>query len=309
MKRRKPFPLKWIPVILVALLALEFALRLFFGFGQLPLYYTSTVYEYALRPDQDLTRFGKHFSTNEEGMRSAALGTGEHRVLKFGDSVLNGGVRITQDSLSSSRLENMLREDLPQARVLNVSAGSWGVDNAFSWMREHGDFDAEVLVLVFSSHDWTDTMTFRDVVNRVPYYPGTSPRTAIGDALEWVYSRYLQEVDWESLPKIKNAPPPTKSDHSTGWENFVRYAEERNLPLIVYHHTTQKELKRGAWSPEGSALEEFLKNSPATVVSGFDAGYDDSDYLDDIHLSTSGQRKLARLLYPPTKTALTNRDA
>lgn len=305
MKRRNRSRLKVLGGAILALVALELALRLFFGFGHLPVYYTSPKYEYALRPSQDLNRFGHRFFINDRGMRSDPLADDEIRVLKFGDSVLNGGVQVDNDSLCSTLLENQLKALDSRIRALNVSAGSWGPGNAYAWMKQHGDFDAKAIVLVFSSHDWVDTMTFRDVVGRVPFYPAHQPVTAIGDAVSWVYSRYFQKVDWSALPVITHEADTSKNPgHSLGWIRFYRYGQDTGIPVLVYHHVTQKELHAGHWNKNGLALETFLKDHNIESVSGFDAGFVENDFLDNIHLSSSGHRKLAGLLLEPVKETL-----
>lgn len=302
MNKSKPFPLKGLIGVVVAVLVVEIALRAFFGFGRLPIYYASPLYEYALMPDQDMTRFGHRFFINEQGMRSAPLRTEERRILKFGDSVLNGGVRLSNDSLCSSLLEARLQLSAPERRVLNVSAGSWGPANAYAWMTQHGDFGARGIVLIFSSHDWVDTMSFRDVVGRVPFYPAEQPHTAIGDAVTWVYSRYVGDVDWQSLPKIEGVPENSGSTPGAGWREFDQYGRDNDIPLLVYHHATQRELEAGEWNPNGRALEAFLNNRGVAVVSGLKIGLDSSDFVDNIHLSASGHRKLADALFLPVKT-------
>src|SRR5690554_1314062 len=173
----------WRNVILgiLSLLAIEVALRLL-GFGEIPCYYQSLDYEYALKPNQDMTRFGNYIYINSEGMRSDELRPDAIRILKFGDSVLNGGVGTDQSELTSTLLEEDLNMDGSNYQVLNVSAGSWGPDNAFSWMEKHGDYQAAAIVLLFSSHDWQDQMTFQNVVGNTPFYPQKNPQLAITDA-------------------------------------------------------------------------------------------------------------------------------
>src|SRR5690554_6449125 len=152
-----------VAVSILFLVVLEIALRLI-GFGQIPTYYVSLDYEYAMKPNQDLKRFGNRIFINSHGMRSGELRSNSIKILKFGDSVLNGGVASDQSEITSTLLELDLNEvsSLPgDYQVLNVSAGSWGPDNAYAWMTKHGDFNAEVIVLLFSSHDWQDQMSFQ----------------------------------------------------------------------------------------------------------------------------------------------------
>ncbi len=290
----------WLKALLyscTALILLEGVLRFGLGFGSIPVYHTSAVYEYGLSPNQELTRFGKHFKINAAGMRSEALGEGEFRILKFGDSVLNGGVATDQPMLASSILESRLSATFPEKglRVLNVSAGSWGPDNAYAWMQTHGDFHARAIVLLFSSHDWQDQMSFQNVVGNVPFYPASQPTWAIGDAITWLLSRHFTRVDWGALPQIPGGQP-NPGPHNSGWEAFAAYADSVGIPLLVYHHPARGEWEQGAWMPNGLALQAWLNQNSINTISGLSAGYTAEAYRDDIHPSDVGQRIIADAL-------------
>lgn len=292
----------WLKVLLycsAVLLLLEGLLRFGLGFGSIPVYHSSAVYEYGLSPNQELTRFGKQYTINEAGMRSKALAKDEFRILKFGDSVLNGGVATDQSALASSTLESRLSTRFPEKslRVLNVSAGSWGPDNAYSWMQAHGDFDARAIVLLFSSHDWQDQMSFQDVVGNVPFYPASQPIWAIGDAFSWLLSRYFTKVNWSTLPQIPGGQPKPRP-HNSGWEAFAAYTDSAGIPLLVYHHPTRSEWEQGAWMPHGLALQAWLSQNNINAISGLSAGYTAEAYRDDIHPSDVGQRLIADVLEP-----------
>jgi hypothetical protein len=289
--------------LLVGFILLEAILRLF-GFGHLPIYHESVKYEYALEPDQAFTRFGNYFYINAAGMRSDELQQNEWRILKFGDSVLNGGIATDQSDLASNILQSGLKNEKKNLRVLNVSAGSWGPDNAFAWLKAHGHFDAEILVLLFSSHDWQDQMTFRDVVGRVPFYPEEQPFLAISDALHWSYSRLFDTVEWAELPTIRKAPPT--GDHNLGWVRFLAFAERQNIPLVVYHHANVKEIEKDEWNDNGRLLQDFLKKNRITYTSGFEAGFEKDDYRDEIHPTDEGQAKIAAALQPILKKIIQN---
>ncbi len=311
MKYPKPYRrlLKW-AVLSVLLLALaEVLLRFFFGFGVVPVYYPSNSYEYALVPGQQLQRLGNEFSINAEGMRSAPLSGNEFRVLKFGDSVLNGGIRTDQKELCSSILEVKLADlnTEKKVRILNVSNGSWGPDNAFAWMEEHGRFDAVMIVLVFSSHDWQDQMSFIDVVGRVPFYPAEQPTTAISDFISWGWSRTFGSVAWDHLPSMVTHVP-AKAEFNTGWAAFIEYCAQERVPLLVYHHAEAGEARSGTWNENGQKLEAYLLQNRVTVLSGIDSEFDNDDYRDEIHPTASGQRKIALALEPVIVNLLTRED-
>lgn len=291
----KRFGLKLVFVFL-ALIAIEIILRLF-GFGQIPCYHSSPVYEYALKPNQSVHRFGNQFNTNSFGMRSPEVIEGYKHILKFGDSVLNGGVATDQSELASTLLQAALSRKMDSVQVLNISAGSWGPDNAFKWMRENGDFHAAMIVLVFSSHDWADHMTFRDVVGHVPFYPKDEPKLAFFDAVSWVYSRYFEKVKWGQIPLMANINPE-KLTYTGGWPDFVNYADSANIPLLVYHHPDRSEFENQKWNAKGKALESFLKEHNVNRISGFDSGFTLGDYRDEIHPNASGQAKIEAAIEP-----------
>ncbi len=288
--------LRNIVVLLLVLVLCELVLRMF-GFGQLPLYYSSTQYDYALQPNQDLNRFGRHFFINEDGMRSEPLNEGEIRILKFGDSVLNGGMGTDQSELSASLLEVKMQILDPQMRVLNVSAGSWGPDNAYAWMKEHGDFDAKCIVLLFSSHDWQDQIICSDVVGNVPFYPSSHPVLAISDLTSWFWSRFVVTEVWDELEPLPGCVP-LEAKHNSGWDHFVAYSRANDIPMIVYHHAELSEVQSGNWNKMGVDLELFLELQGVPVISGLESGLNTSDYRDKIHPETSGQAKIAEAIYP-----------
>src|SRR5690606_12909675 len=74
--------------------------------------------------------------------------------------------------LTTFLLEKNLRINFDQnIQVLNISAPSWGPDNVMAYLKKFGDFDAEILFLVTSSHDVYDTMEFIPIVGINKNYP------------------------------------------------------------------------------------------------------------------------------------------
>ncbi|MCA1763899.1 MAG: hypothetical protein ABR574_05565 [Cryomorphaceae bacterium] len=303
---KNPFWRKLILILLVAGGA-EVILRLI-GFGNIPVYYSSDLYEYALEPKQEMKRFGNSIYINAEGMRSDELEPGDKPILKFGDSVLHGGVATDQSDLASEILESRFESELPKVRILNIAAGSWGPDNAFAWMMEHSDFDAQAIVLVFSSHDWQDQMTFRKVVGEVSFYPESRPFLALTDAAEWFYSRWFSEVDWDDLEENEEVTYKG-GKFNRGWQQFIDYCAKRGIPLVVYHHADLEEVTNKKWNKKGAKLEAFLADKNIARLSGLESGMEKADFRDEIHLTPSGQRKLANALEPTLTDILLYSDA
>lgn len=293
-------------ILLIFLLLLESVLRLV-GFGTVPCYRSSRIYEYEVKPNQDFHRFGNHFYTNSYGMRSQEVKSDFRHILKFGDSVLNGGAGTDQSDLASSRLQVAVNQSFDSVQVLNVSAGSWGPGNAFMWMQSHGDFDAALIVLLFNSHDWSDFMTFRDVVGNTPFYPTQNPALAISDAISWVTSRYFEKTEWDKLP-LMDGIDPRLMNYRSGWRDFINYADSTEIPLLVYHHADKSEMVNGEWNAEGKELKAFLTENGVKTISGLKSGLDEGDYHDEIHPNAAGQAKIEKAIQPEVLKILARQD-
>ena len=289
------------------LVALEIALRLI-GFGQNLTYYVSLDYDYAMVPNQDLNRFGNHVFINSLGMRNEELRPNAFKILKLGDSILNGGVATDQSELISSLLEADLNSNESLSadyQVLNISAGSWGPDNAYAWMEKYGDFNAKIIVLIFSSHDWQDQMSFEDVVGNVPYYPDKDPTLAITDAAFWAYTRMFNTVDWNNLSVVEGGIP-NEYAHNIGWDKFLAYANENGIPLLVYHHADRRECEDKKYNKMGQELESFLQENGVHVISGLKSHLQLSDYRDGIHPTAKGLLKIEEAIKPEILKILKN---
>lgn len=267
------------------------------GFGEVVKYEQSTTYDYGLQSNQDIRRFGNHFYVNSSGMRSDEVSKSSITILKFGDSVLNGGLRTDQSQLASTLLEENIRKNSVDARVYNVSAGSWGPDNAFAWMEQHGDFGADVIVLVFSSHDWTDHRNCRNVVGNVPFYPKKDPLFALTDVFSWVSSRYLKDANWDEIPLIPNCTP-NKGEQNSGWHDFENYSKREGIKLLIYHHPTLEEFQNAQYDENGQKLNRWLRTSNIHWVSGLESSYTKDMYRDQIHLDSRGQLAIEKAIRP-----------
>src|ERR1041384_4426338 len=92
-----------IVILLILLVGTELFARFYLGLGDPPLYIEDKEFEYIYAPDQDVMRFGNHVMTNEFSMRSKPLSPNDKiRILKIGDSIINGGAQTDQDSLAST---------------------------------------------------------------------------------------------------------------------------------------------------------------------------------------------------------------
>lgn len=293
-------------LIFVVLLLTELLARFVFGLGQLPLYISDPDFEYIYAPGQNICRFGNRIQTNEFSMRSGSLSEKDSiRILKIGDSVINGGAHIDQDSLSSTLLEHRLSEEFHfPVRVLNISAQSWGPDNAFAYLKKYGDFEADMIVLVFSSHDLHDNMHHQPVVGQKLAWPNEQPLLAITDA----WSRYI----WPAV-KTKLGYSSNEYDYfigfddskiNPGWGSFIRYCKEQQIPLLVYLHAEQEELVLGEYTNYGKEIMQMLSEDSIPCIRGMDYIKETSDYRDNIHLNEKGHRELSDALFPIIRDSL-----
>ncbi len=296
-RKRRIYLTVLLPVVL--LLVAESIARYAVGLGDTAVFIEAKGYEYILAPDQEAYRFGNRIATNRYSMRSKPLkNSDKKRILKIGDSIIFGGNHVDQDSLSSSILEKELQQTRDASnRVLNISAPSWGPDNALAYLQHYGHFNAGMLVLVFSSHDLYDNRHFRKVVGQHRAWPDRKPLLALTDG----WSGYI----W---PKIRQWSTNYNEyayldgfDDSTvnpGWEGLIQYAGNHSLELVVYLHPEKGENQKKAFNSNGKQLQEMLADRGALLVSGLETGLTNEDYHDHIHLLASGHRKMAKALKP-----------
>lgn len=275
------------------LLTAELVLRLF-GLGNPPLFMASPKYEYNYAPNQDVRRFGNCILINEHAMRSRPIQPADKvKVLLFGDSIINGGAATDHEALASTLLEYAFQEKYGEsARVLNVSCGSWGPDNNFAFLQENGDFGAEKFVLVFSSHDYDDWMTFRPIVGNSRVYPDRKPATAVGEGI----NRYLLPKITHSYlkdPSVKpRIPAEDRQGRVQGWEDFRAYCAAKNIPMLVVLHPDTEEVAAGSFSEKGQLLIEWLESHEIPYVNELAEGTQTEYYRDEIHYNEEGQNFL-----------------
>jgi hypothetical protein len=213
------------------------------------------------------------------------------RILGFGDSVLNGGVQTEQDSLATSFIEaNLSQKYSKNIRCFNISYGSWAPDNCFAYMKEYGDFNADLIFLVVSSHDAYDNMDFQKIVDVHPSYPSKQYFVAIHELID----RYL-------IPRIFTKKQE-EFDHivkgnvfNSGFFAFYHYTQENGIPFFIYLHPDRKEMQERKYDYQGDEIIKFCKANNIPLLKGIEYE-NESCYRDGIHLNEHGQRILANIL-------------
>lgn len=288
------------------LVLLELFLRFYWGLCDTVIMKESSKYEYIAAPNQNVYRFRNHIFYNNFSMRSESLRKDSRKILGLGDSVINGGVLTDQDSLATTILSKRLSESIGEdIQVLNISAGSWGPDNCNAYLEENGCFDAEIIVLVVSSHDVHDIMNFSPVVGVVNYFPTRKPHFAIME----LWSRYL----WPRVKSVfmtkENQKIQFEKDHgikkdgigfNPGFFQLKHKADSLGIPLVMYLHAEISEIEANKYNDQGEEIINFAENNDIFLIKDLDFGFDKSDYRnrDNIHLSNKGQAKMAELLFP-----------
>ncbi|MCC7503008.1 MAG: hypothetical protein IT229_10790 [Flavobacteriales bacterium] len=251
------------------------------GLREHPLYAADPRYEYMTLPGQ-VMHYGRiTFRTNELGLRSAPIGKKRgKRVLVIGDSVVNGGLQTAQESTATA-----LAQQHTGIELINLSAASWGPDNAMAFMRAHGTFDADAMILVFSSHDAYDRMTFTPIVGAHPSYPDHRPLFAWSIVLD----RSLYRAGWGY------EPPAQRGAFVGGWKALRDTAATLRIPFVVLLHPELGELTMGHYDDRGQRILDSLHRWKVPVVELLDS-LNASHYTDRIHLGDAGQRRLADVL-------------
>jgi hypothetical protein len=283
---KKRFIIWILPGIMELLLAVEMMLRLL-GFGMPVRYVFHPTAQYAPAPYQFTIRLGNIIYTNSFGMRSEEPDSSKIRILKVGDSILNGGSYIGNTSLSSFRLEDSLSVSC-DVQVLNISSGSWGPDNALAFLRHNGYFGAKFAVLVFSSHDVSDTIEAYSPVGVHPDFPYKNYPLGLLELIQ----RYIFKV-----PQAQEQLGAIKKDNyhgvsmNPGFKNLVAYFRERHIPVVLYLHPTRSELEQGELGFGGRAILQHMDALSVPCISGL-SFMRVSGYRDGIHLNDDGQEML-----------------
>ena len=292
--------LKYILITLITVfLTIEFSLRLIWGFCDAVLMREDKDYEYIAIP-QRRQRFGNYIIYNSFSQRNDELSNADSiRIALFGDSVINGGTETDQDSLATTKLSKYLTTKYKKTvKVLNISAGSWGPDNCFAYLKKHGDFDSKKIVLIVSSHDAYDNMTFEKVVDKDESYPTQQYPLAILELME----RYLLPSFniHIKISEVNNRLGINKktstSSFNSGFQDFFIYCKKRHIPFLVYLHAEMGERKLNGYNTQGQEIIDFCRKDSVPLIKDLDYIIPLSAYRDEIHFNSLGQEKIFELL-------------
>ena len=279
----------------------ELTLRLCFGFCNALLYQSSDQYEYIVQPNQDRSRFGARLLVNSFSQRSEEPDSTKVKVLGLGDSVIFGGGWMDHDSLATT-----LFTKETGMQMLSISCGSWGPDNCVAYLREKGCFDAKAIVLVCSSHDAYDGMTFVPVVGIWPNYPKEQYKLAIWEMIDRYLIPYIKvmtqtkqyaDPDAEVKKRAEERQVVQKSPYFVkGFDDLKQMADSLEIPLYVYLHAEEGEMRQKCYNEMGQQIILWADSAGVMLIDGIKEGEDESMYHDAIHFNERGQRHLADVL-------------
>lgn len=292
-------------ILTVGVLISELALRTAFGFCDNVLVQEDENMEYIAQPNQNRKIMGSNVIYNEYSMRSNNILEGAIKILGMGDSVINGGVRIDQKDLATDILTSDLTAALQyKTQVLNIAYKSWGPDNVYAYLEKYGNFDADILFLVVSSHDAFDNMTFKKIVGRDTNYPNRQYTFAYSEIFDrFIMPKFVKYFEPMKMRTIGSSKPQSKIKFNTGFEDILSYSQNNKIPLIIYLHPELSEVNKGSYNDEGKMIIEFAKTNGIQIVYGL-KGANPSQYRDNIHLNERGQRYISRILLPVLKQHL-----
>ena len=288
-------------ILVIFFVVIELALRLCLGFCDALLYQSSDKYEYIAQPNQSRHRFGVRLLTNSYSQRSEEPDSTKVKVLGLGDSIIFGGGWMDHDSLATTLFSNETG-----MQMLNISCGSWGPDNCVAYLKEKGTFGAKAMVLVCSSHDAYDAMSFVPVVGVWPNYPDKQYKVAIWEAIERYMIPYIKaktnkkqyaDPDAEVEKRAADRQVIQKSPYFVkGFDNLKQMADSLSIPFWIYLHAELGELKQRRYNDMGQQIILWADSARVTLVNGIEEGERPEMYHDAIHFNERGQRHLADVL-------------
>ncbi|MER3433536.1 MAG: lipolytic protein G-D-S-L family [Leptolyngbya sp. ERB_1_1] len=289
-----------IALLSIALIFLELALRIRFGFGDPLLYIADTEIGYLLAPNQSVRRFGNRIEINPYSMRSRKFAPkseiGTKRVLMIGDSIINGGWWTDQKDVVS---ELIARSSKP-LEVLNASANSWSPRNELAYLKRFGTFNADVIVLVINTDDLFGTQPTSLAVGHDRNYPNRKPISAIVEVVD----RYLlpaPELPAE-LKKIQSEGGDRVGINLDAIRQIRDIAIQNKAEFVLAMTPLFRELTpSGSRDYEITARQRLTKMTQIEQIQYIDflaifqaeSSQIQDLYRDHIHLSSSGNRILS----------------
>ena len=181
--------------------------------------------------------------------------------------------------------------------TLNPSVGGWAPANELGWLEAKGVLESQIAILVINEGDLFQPLSW-DATGIFPQFPKRKPLCALAEA----WSRYL-------LPRIKRVKV---RDPGTGQDPFkpevaeavrasirrmiqICRAQEASPVLLYVHSRTQEPGKAQALVD----LQSMVAGEGAQFIT---ADLQPSHYVDNYHLNSEGNSKIAQQIAPVIAT-------
>ena len=301
---------RWLRVLAVVLfcifLAGEAYLRWYIGLGDPPLAMADPLMHFRYVPSQTCMRLHHLIHYNAYSMRSDDFpphktDPAELRIIMIGDSVINGGSMLDQSALVSTLLQKSLSDELHRPVVVgNASAGGWGPPSELGWIKTFGTLDADIIVLVVSSHNYANVPQWPVPIGEEFDRPTRKPILA----WEEFFRRYASRLSF-SPPAEAFVDPAQPSESDINWciwsiQQIVKIAHTGGALVIVAQHAQVQELG-GNWKPGHACNEAAARSAGADRIVQFEptfriareTGRDPYRLYDNIHPNKAGHDLMA----------------
>jgi hypothetical protein len=299
----------------------EAYLRWDIGLGDPPLMMADPAMHYRYVPSQTCMRLHHLVHYNAYSMRSDdfpphKIDPTELRIVMIGDSVINGGSMTDQSDLVSGLLQKSLSDDLHRPVVVgNASAGGWGPPNELGWLQTFGTLDADIVILVLSSHNYGNAPQWPLPIGMAFDSPTRKPLLAWEEFLE----RYASRLTFSPPPEgfVEEATPRQSDVNWCFWsiQQIIKIAHAGGALVIVAQHAQRMEVG-GHWKPGHAYNEAAARSAGADLIVQFEpafqiareTGRDPYRPFDNIHPGKIGHQLMADELEHATEKLLESKD-
>jgi hypothetical protein len=293
-------------IAVLSLLALmEISLRLFWGFGNPPLYVADEEIGYLLAPNQNLRRFGNRFQINRYSMRSEDINPDRPddttRIFLVGDSIANGSWWTEQEQTIANLIKKSLAASSGKnVEALNASANSWCPRNQVAYLRRYGTFSAQTIVLLINTDDLFGAQPTSLQVGRDRNYRERKPFLALGELI----GSFLPEKPIPELAEALSEKGDRVGLNLAAISEINAIARQNDAKLILAITPLLREVGEGRSKDHEVRARERLKELITTekitfidFIPVFNKTIDPKTlYRDNIHLTPEGNRLVSSRL-------------
>lgn len=282
-------------------IGVEISLRIFLELGNPPLMVKDEEIGYLFKANQNVKRFGNKIIYNKYHQRSEGLmEKPDYRVLMLGDSVTNSGVLKDHSELITEMLEKDLNEHYKvKGEVLNVSAGSWGIENELEYLKRFGAFNSDLVILQIGTHDLIQPKSNSSVIDVMPNQISRKPATAVTDLLNRHVIPAIKDYFFKEEKKDNDEEGKRQKDFEKNMEALkdeIKFIKNLNMPVIVLFTPNRIELEEESQKNEKVKFREILKDENVELIETLKSMEKD-DFIDLVHLSVKGNKLMEKLLF------------